>query len=151
MEDIFVSKKPWLKGRHVDTLVIHCSAFDFRPFFAEFIEQHLKLGEYDILCVPGGIQVLNVFAFATKRFSFLRKMVEFLVKKHELKRIVILGHEDCAWYRDIRFGPIHVDLTERQFKDLKSTADSLRQELGVTIDLFFGHLTKDQQVAFSAV
>ena len=137
----FISNIPWKEGRTTQTLVIHCSAYDFRPYFQEFITDGLKLTEYDVLAIPGGIQVLTLAYFLPKLESTVKKMISFLVEKHDLKRIILVGHHDCGWYKDFRFGPVHIDLAKRQLDDLKTVAKQLREVHGLAIEAYYGDVT----------
>ena len=139
---------PWDKGRTAQTLVIHCSAYDIRPYFTEFVDNHLKLKEYDLLALPGGVQILTFAHILPKVRGFFQRIVEFLIKHHDIKKIVILGHEDCAWYKDYRFGPIHLDLKSRQLTDLKEVATNLNQVMGVVVEIYFANI-HDGKVTFT--
>ena len=150
-QPVFTSQLPWKTGRKVETLVINCSAWDFRPYFAEFAEKYLKFTEYDHLAVPGGIQILSMASFFVKLASMMMKWVEFLVTHHGLKKIVILGHDDCSWYKDFRFGPIHVDLKKRQIDDLLAVAQMLRSKLNIAVEIYFAQPQADGKVVFSAI
>lgn len=148
-KEVYRTKADWQADGKADTLVIHCSTHNFRIFFTEFLTQHLKLAAYDLLAVPGGIQVLTLIHFMPKVASMARKWVEFLVEKHGIKRIVIIGHEDCAWYRDFRFGPIHINLKDRQLKDMLAVGADLRR-LGTAVDIYFAR-PEGGRVAFTKI
>lgn len=148
MKEIFKSEKPWGK-KEPQALVIHCSAHDFGSHFREFIEKHLKLEEYDLLAVPGSIQILTLANYLPKFEALGRKWIKFLVKNHHLPKIIIIGHDDCSWYKDFRFGPIHFDLKKRQLEDLKNVAQMLRSELGVAVEVYFAGHENNGPVTFS--
>lgn len=146
----FTSRIPWSEGRKAQTLVVHCSAYDFRTYFADFIANGLKLSEYDVLAIPGGIQALTAAHLLPKFSTVVIKMIRFLVEKHDLTKIVLIGHHDCGWYKDFRFGPIHIDLEERQLKDLREVAAFLRSELKIAIEVYYADL-KDEKIVFTPV
>lgn len=146
----YVSSISWREGRRVDTLVVHCSAYDYRPFFAEFIEKGLKLSEADVLAIPGGIQVLTAAHLLPKFRKVVVKMIRFLVEKHDLKKVVLIGHHDCGWYKDFRFGPIHIDLKDRQLYDLREVAAAVREELKIEVEVYYADL-KDEKIVFAPV
>lgn len=149
-QQVFISSSPWKDDRKTETLVIHCSAYDYRTHFVGFMANGLNTAEYDVLAVPGGIQIFTMAHFFPKFQSLVRRWVEFLVEKHGLKRIVVLGHDDCSWYKDFRYGPIHFDLKQRQFDDLKAAAATLRSSLGVVVEVYFAH-PKDGKVVFDQI
>lgn len=148
--ELYKAALPWQPDKKADTLVVHCSAYDFRPYFAEFIEKQLNLKNYDLLSVPGGIQVLTLADFMPKFEALMRRWIHFLVKNHRLQKIVIIGHEECSWYKDFRFGPVHIDLRDRQIKDLASVAEMLRSSLEISVDVYFAQ-PKDGKVIFSQI
>jgi len=141
---------PWQHHQTADTLVVYCSAFDFRRYFDEFLDKGLALKAYDLIAVPGGAQIMTSMHFFPKIANFMLRWVEFLVKAHDLHRIVILGHEDCSWYKDFRFGPIHLDLRERQLNDMTEVAAMLRKSLNVQVDLFYAR-PKAEKMEFVTV
>jgi hypothetical protein len=150
MEGGYTTRAVLAHGRP-DALVIHCSAHDFRPVAREFIEEGLRIRNYDLLAVPGGVQVLTLGHYIPKFAALLRRWVEFLVKNHKLPRVVVLGHEDCAWYRDFRFGPVHIDLRERQVKDLKEVGEELRRLLGVQVQVYFAAKEEEGRMVFAEI
>lgn len=151
-KDVFTSNLPWKDGRQAEALVIQCSAYDIRPYHLQFVQSQNGLGlkEYDLLALPGGVQILTLAHLLSKVQTFFSRIVEFLVRHHNLKKIVILGHEDCAWYKDYRFGPIHIDLKSRQLEDLKAVALALRKSLGVVVEVYFANLT-DGKVVYTQI
>lgn len=149
-KEVFVCSAPWRSDRLAKTLMIQCSGYDIRPYHFQFVTDHLGLVEYDLLALPGGVQLLSLTHLLPKVRGFFYRVVEFLIKHHNLTKIIILGHEDCAWYKDFRFGLIHLDLKERQFNDLKVTASALHQNLGVAVEAYFANL-KDGKVVYTQV
>lgn len=149
-DDPYSCELPWDGKKVARTLVVHCSAFDFVPYFREFLEKGLKLGAYDLIAVPGGSQILVSSHFLPKVASYLRRLASFLVEAHKLQRVVVLGHEDCGFYKDFRFGPIHVDLRERQLKDLREAAKTLRELLKLPVDVWYARIN-DGKVEFEVV
>jgi hypothetical protein len=139
-DTVYQSNIHWKADRKADTLVVHCSDYRFQRFFLDFVTNGLKLTEYDLVAVPGGVQMLTVAHYIPKVRSLMRKWLGFLVEHHALKRVVIIGHDDCGWYKDFRFGPVHIDLKQRQIQDLKEVADTLHSELGVGVDIYFAHV-----------
>ncbi|MBI5529499.1 MAG: hypothetical protein HY897_24505 [Deltaproteobacteria bacterium] len=139
------------RGRRTDALVVQCSSFEYRPYFESFVLHKLGIHEYDLLAVPGGIQVLTMANYVPKFASLPRQWLEFMLKKHGLMRIIVFGHEDCAWYKDFRWGPIHVDLRRRQQSDLVAVASDLREQYHVQVNAFYGRPDEAGKVDFEMV
>jgi hypothetical protein len=143
--------QPAHSARRTDTLVIQCSSFEYRPFFESFVRHKLGIHEYDLLAVPGGIQVLTMAHYVPKFASLPRQWLEFMVKKHGLMRIIIFGHDGCSWYRDFRWGPIHLDLRKRQQNDLLTIASDLRERFHVQVNAFYAKPDESGKVDFEMV
>ncbi|UJS16319.1 MAG: hypothetical protein L3J17_10365 [Candidatus Jettenia sp.] len=80
------------KAHWCDALVITCSDFRFTTATQEFINDRLGLkGNYDYISIPGSIHnLLN-----SKTRSIVLNTFGVSVRLHHVKRIIILGHQDC--------------------------------------------------------
>ena len=87
-----------------EVLAIHCSDHRFQAGFYEFLNRKLKLDEnYDLLVLPGGPQCLTLVEYLPK-FSWAGwKWFRFLVDAHDLKRLILIQHQDCAGTRHCHF------------------------------------------------
>lgn len=151
---IYTSTQPWNPARP-ETTIITCVDGRWYNHFREFARTHLAAGERtDFVAVPGGIEPLTLFDLVPKDFNFLRRRIESLVESHGTKRIVAIAHQDCAWYKARKLGPITIDLRERQIGDLRRAAARLRQMFpGVVVETYFARLagTSPEQVVFDIV
>jgi hypothetical protein len=155
----FRSRKPYTdKGSAV--LVVSCSSNSFFPYLREFIERDLALpeGTYDLLLVPGGPQFLLLTDYLPKFAWVGRKWITFLVERHGLKRVVVVSHDDCAWYREerlipafvLKFGHDVMSHEERQKRDLVEVVSSLRELLPVTsVEAWYAEKGTDGFLTFS--
>jgi carbonic anhydrase len=76
--------------RHsVDTVVVSCSDFRFRPMIANWIEK--RFGEADLVAMPGASK-------AVLEVDGIKRNIETLVGLHKIKKIVIVDHMDCSAY-----------------------------------------------------
>lgn len=122
---MFRSEAAWKDARPA-VLVVACSDGRFDDALDEFCTRHLGLAGYDRLFVPGGTMILRLGSLLPKFEWVGRKLMRFLMDKHALERVVLLSHEGCAWYREIRWGPAAMlDMKERQRRDLLETAKDL--------------------------
>lgn len=122
-----------------DTVVISCVDGRWRPHLLEFAAMRLGVGPNgDFMAVPGGVEPLTLLNLLPKDFNFFRRRLEALVEAHGTKRIVLVAHQDCAWYVARKIGPLHIDLKNRQIQDLKKSEKSLREMFpGVTVESWF--------------
>ena len=108
----------------------------------------------DFVAVPGGIEPLTLVDLMPKDFNFLRRRLEALVESHGTRRIVAIAHQDCAWYRARKIGPVTLDFKDQQIRDLRRAAARLREMFdGVTVETYFARLseTPPVTVVFDAV
>ena len=151
---VYASSLPW-DGTRPDTVIITCVDGRWYHHFQEFAREHLNAGpRTDFVCVPGGIEPLTLFDLIPKDFSFLRRRMESLVEAHGTRRIVAVAHEDCAWYRARKIGPIQVDFRDRQIADLRRAAARLRQMFpDVEVSTYFARLARStpERVIFDRV
>lgn len=128
------------------TLVVHCSDYRFRRAFNEFIEQTLAIAEYDRIAVPGGPQFLVALDYLPKFGWVGIRWTRFLVEMHGLKRVVLIAHEDCGWYRHVHGS--HAELEARQREDLHRAREQLREILpGITVATYLATL-HDGKIGF---
>jgi hypothetical protein len=151
---VYQSSLAWDPQRP-QTTIITCVDGRWYPHFQEFARVHLNAGpRTDFVAVPGGIEPLTLIDLVPKDFNFLRRRLESLVQAHGTQRIVAVAHQDCAWYRARKFGPITIDLRDRQIADLHRAAGKLRELFtGVKVETYFARLsgTEPQRVVFDVV
>jgi|SRR5580658_2739969 hypothetical protein len=142
-------ESPRKRGR-TDVLAIHCGDYRFQSAFSEFLNRSLNLdGNYDLMVIPGGPLSLTLTEYLPN-FSWASwKWLRFFVDQHEIRRLVLIQHQDCAFYQTI---PLHLhdspELRARQEQDLRRATIALRKELPeVTVELYYagwdgtGHIT----------
>ena len=104
--------------------------------------------------MPGGIEPLTLIDLVPKDFNFFKRRLEALIDAHGTSRIVAIAHQDCAWYKSRRIGPITIDLRERQIRDLRHSAARMREMFpGVTVETYFARFSTDEpkRVVFEQV
>ena len=153
-EFVYESTLPWDPERP-ETLVITCVDGRWYRHFQEFAREQLKAGPAtDFVAVPGGIEPMTLVDLVPKDFNFFRRRLESLIEAHGTRRIVAIAHQDCAWYRVRKIGPLTIDLREKQISDLRRAAARLRDMFdGVVVETYFARLsgTTPEKVVFDAV
>jgi hypothetical protein len=151
---VYQSSLPWDPERPSAT-IITCVDGRWYHHFQEFARVHLGAGtRTDFLAVPGGIEPLSLFDLVPKDFNFFRRRLEGLVEAHGTRRIVAIAHQDCAWYKSRKIGPLKLDLRERQVSDLRRAAKLLREYFpDMLVETYFARLSGSdpQRVLFEAV
>ncbi len=137
-----------------DVLVVHCSDHRLQAAFHEFLNHKLNLGEnYDLLVLPGGPQCLTLVEYLPK-FSWAGwKWLRFLVDSHDLKRLILIQHQDCAWYKDL---PLHLHSSSeprsRQEEDLRRIGHAVAKERpALALELYYAGWNASDEVAVDTV
>jgi hypothetical protein len=151
---VYTSPLPWDPARP-ETTIITCVDGRWYHHFQDFARVHLGAGDRtDFLAVPGGIEPMTLFDLVPKDFNFFRRRLEGLVDAHGTHRIVAIAHQDCAWYKSRRIGPVTIDFRARQISDLRAAAVRLRRMFDdVVVETYFARLsgTAPEHVVFDAV
>ena len=111
---------------HPSALAMYCS--DGR--FTEAVEGLLRsIGEarLDTLTVPGGPALLDLDTANFSELEALRSAASFLIRGHRIKRVVLLAHQGCGFYRERMKHIAEEHVAARQREDLARAADWLRR------------------------
>jgi hypothetical protein len=95
--EIFTSTAPWF-GERIHALALYCSDGRWGPAFDEFCQRSLHIPRYDRWAVPGGPAWLATESDGEVFAAAAHKQLDFLVRIHELERIVLITHYACALY-----------------------------------------------------
>jgi len=129
-----------LRRDTTDVLAIHCGDYRFQSAFHEFLNQSLKLdGNYDLMVIPGGPLSLTLMEYLPKFSWSSWKWLRFFVEQHEVRRLILIQHQDCAFYRTM---PHHLHSSaeprQRQEQDLRRAAQAMKKELEhLTVELYY--------------
>src|SRR5437867_11585906 len=93
---VFTSMEPWNHER-IGALALYCSDGRWGEAFDEFCHRHLQIPRYDRWAMPGGPAWLAGQP-NDPLVQAARVQLDFLVKAHELEKIVLITHFGCAWY-----------------------------------------------------
>src|SRR5262249_36884996 len=120
---IYSSRIPF-DDQRIHAAAIYCSDGRFGEQMDEFVQQHLGLPRYDRLAIPGGAACLAGHLSTHHERAALEKQLRFLVDVHKLDHLILIAHQDCAFYRDIWLAGR--TLAQQQEFDLKVAADFMR-------------------------
>jgi len=143
-----------LREPETDVLAVHCSDYRFHAGYQEFLNKKLNLeGNYDLLAIPGGPQCLTLVEYLPKFSWSSLKWFRFLVDAHSVKRLILIQHQDCAWYRTV---PLHLHSSPeprlRQEEDLRRARAALakeRPQLG--IELYYAGWDASKHITIESV
>jgi hypothetical protein len=121
---VFTSMEVWQPER-IGALAIYCSDGRWGEAFDEFCHKRLQIPRYDRLAIAGGPAWLTgLDGQGDDLRQALRQQLSFLVKVHELERIVLINHHGCAVYRErLQLGPD--ECLPKQMDDLRMATATL--------------------------
>ncbi len=142
---VFTSRLPF-DERRVQAAAIYCSDGRFGEQMDEFLHSGLRLPRYDRVAAPGGAACLAGHAMTYYEQTAMESQVEFLVREHGLRRIVLIAHDGCAFYKSLWHGLDSVE--EQQASDLRKAVERITLwQPGLKIEAYFARKV-DGQIAF---
>jgi hypothetical protein len=123
---VFTSTEPW-NDKRVGAMAVYCSDGRLGEAFDEFCHRGLSVPRYDRFAVPGGpAWFAHDDAEHPALYQAAREQMEFLVRTHNLDRILLFTHWGCGFYKQ-RTGKGPRESWDAQRADLHDAADTLRQ------------------------
>ncbi len=146
---VYESVVPFEDAR-IRAAALYCSDGRWGEQFDDFLHNALGLPRYDRVAVPGGPACLAGHFAAYQEEDAVKAQLEFLIRAHEIQRVVLIAHQDCAFYTAF-LDVSTVGLAERQREDLLKAVARVR-ELGrnLAVDAYFAVL-QDGVVTFEPV
>ncbi len=133
---MFESRTPY-EPQRIHAAAIYCSDGRLGEHFDDFLQNGLKLPRYDRIAMPGGPAALAEHAATRLEHAAVADELNFLVEVHGLDRIVLIQHQDCAFYTN-RLKLSKVDAEQQQRDDVRRAGDFARRVTGVQrIEAYF--------------
>lgn len=92
----------------------------------QLLHDGLRLPRYDRLAVPGGAACLAGHFLTYREEEGAVEQLRFLVTVHDVRRVVLIAHEDCAFYTE-RLNVSPLQLERQQHEDLVKAMRRVRQ------------------------
>jgi len=143
-----------IKRGETEVLAIHCGDYRFQDAFHEFLNETLKFGgNYDLMVIPGGPLSLVLFEYLPKFQWAAWKWLRFFAEQHKIRRLVLIQHQDCAFYRTI---PLHLHKSAeprlRQEQDLRRVREALKEDLPhVAVEAYYAGWDTTDRVTVESV
>src|SRR4051812_44179087 len=132
--DGYVSSIPF-EAERVGAAAVYCADGRFGDQMDEFLHLGLGLPRYDRVAVPGGAACLADHLQAMRERSALERQLRFLIEAHELRRVVLIAHQDCGFYKTVRWRAR--SLEEQQSADLALAARRIADYVrGVEVEAY---------------
>ena len=102
-------------------LAIFCSDERFVEANLAFLKNSLKIKRCDLMVLPGGP------VFIVNDESNLLERLRILIKAHKIKKIILISHADCSYYK-ISFGNSSEEkILKKQLDDIQKAIQKLNQ------------------------
>lgn len=134
----------------IGAAAVYCSDGRFGEHFDEFLHNALQLPRYDRLALPGGAACLAGHFLAFRDEEALVDQLRFLIRVHGLERVVLVAHQDCAFYSE----RLHVppgQLEARQQEDIHAAMARIRSlARSLEVDAYFARKRPDGTIGFES-
>ena len=136
-------------AERIGAAAVYCSDGRYGDQMDEFLHKALGLPRYDRVAAPGGPGCLAGHAPAIRDQGAMEKQLRFLIAAHDLDRVVLIAHQDCGFYKQLKLWGKTIE--EQQRVDLAKTAQAVRgYATGLTVEAYFARRV-DGKVRFERV
>ncbi len=105
-------------------VIVTCIDFRFQDYINKWLEVNFAPGSYDRVSIAGGI----------KDLEYVLNQIEISERLHNIKKAVLINHEDCGAYGD-------EGSPENHTRDLRAAAEKIaRQHPDIAIQIYFAKL-----------
>lgn len=99
-----------MERHHCDAIVITCMDFRFQKYIEEWEKENLGDYQFDRIALGG----------ACHDFFAILKQIDISIRLHDIKKVVIINHEECGAYGE-------AGTYERHQQDLKNAKKQISQ------------------------
>jgi hypothetical protein len=118
--ETYESRIPY-EAERIRAAAIYCSDGRIGDHVDDFLHNGLGLPRYDRLACPGGPVALAGRLGSFWECQSVGEQLRFLLRVHEVKQVVLIAHQPCAYYLE-RLGIPEADLEAEQRRDLQHAA-----------------------------
>jgi hypothetical protein len=138
-------------ANRIRAAAVYCSDGRFGEQFDDLLRNALQLPRYDRLAVPGGAACLASHFATYREEEGVFEQLRFLVNVHGLERVVLIAHENCAFYSErLQVSPLQLETQQREdMKKAVRRVRSLSQTLSVSA--FFARKHWKGMIQFESV
>jgi hypothetical protein len=138
-------------ANRIGAAAVYCSDGRFGEHFDDFLHNALALPRYDRVAVPGGAACLAGHLTAHRDEEAMLDQLRFLIKVHGIERVVLIAHQDCAFYTE-RLRVASPQLEPRQRDDMQAAAERVRTFApNLRVEAFFARKCPDGRIRFEAM
>jgi hypothetical protein len=137
---MYISPTPY-NAERINAAAIYCSDGRIGDQVDEFLHHGTGFPRYDRLVCPGGPVALSGRLLALWDARGVEEQFRFLVEVHDIKTLVLVAHEGCAYYgHRLRIPPERVEFEQRE--DFKKAVETVRKLApGVAVQCYLARHT----------
>ncbi len=138
-------------SERIRAAAVYCSDGRLGEQFDDLLQNALGLPRYDRLAVPGGAACLASHFVTYREEQGVVEQLRFLIDVHGLERVVLIAHENCAFYsRRLRVSPLQLETQQRE--DMNKAVRRVRSlSKDLTVNAFFARANWQGIVQFASV
>lgn len=135
----------------IQAAAVYCSDGRFGEQVDDLLHNALGLPRYDRLAVPGGAACLASHFPTFREEEGVVEQLRFLVAVHGLQRLVLIAHEDCAFYTErLHVSPLQLETQQRE--DMRKAIGRVRRiSADLLVEAFFARKGWDNKITFEQV
>lgn len=137
--------------QRIRAAAVYCSDGRFGEQVDDLLHTALQLPRYDRLAVPGGGACLASHFVTYRESEGVLAQLRFLIDVHALERVVLIAHENCAYYTErLHISPLQLE--SRQREDIRRAVRRVQSlSSGLAVDAFFARIRRDATIQFEPV
>lgn len=139
---MYVSPTPYQSER-IYAAAMYCSDGRIGDQVDEFLHHGLGLPRYDRLVCPGGPVALSGRLLALWDARGVEDQLRFLVQVHDIRTVVLVAHQGCAYYAQrLNLPAERIELEQRD--DMrKAAAVIVKLAAGVAVNAYLAKIAGD--------
>lgn len=145
----FLSTEPY-EETYPDALAVYCSDGRFTNPVEDLL-RHLGHPRLDTMTLAGGPALFNPWLAGLSDSMAVTSCARFLIESHATKRVILIAHEGCGYYRRHYRGGSAEHVLAHQVDDLRHAARALRHAHGHVEVLAFRAAIQNARVLFTPV
>ena len=127
-------------------LVIFCSDERFIKANLEFIKNFLKIHGSDLMVLPGG------HVFIINNEPDLMERLKNLIDAHKIKKIILISHSDCGYYKKKFENLSEEDILEKQMGDNQKAINRLEKLFkDISINVFHAEICNSKTINYTQI
>jgi len=132
--------------QRIKAAAVYCSDGRFGEQFDDFLHNSLGLPRYDRVAIPGGPACLAEHFATYRQGDAVVVQLEFLINVHQVKRVILIAHEACAFYTQLlQISPL--GLKQQQLEDIAKAANRVQQfASNLVVETYFAHMQNNHVI-----